>query len=109
VAERPKKAAPQIIEEANRRSRVFWIFKVNSSSDRVHVGTGQLPTKNESQTPRRNARLPWSYLSPQEVVNVDMEFAKVMWPTCLEMDTKSKVIALGYIIVEFACILTRLG
>src|SRR3954452_24622415 len=24
----PRKAAPQIIEEANRRSRVFWIFKV---------------------------------------------------------------------------------
>src|SRR5258705_11555699 len=28
VAERPRKAAPQIIEEANRRSRVFMIFKV---------------------------------------------------------------------------------
>ena len=28
VAERPRKAAPQIIEEANRRSRVLWIFKV---------------------------------------------------------------------------------
>jgi hypothetical protein len=28
VAERPRKAAPQIIEEASRRSRVFVIFKV---------------------------------------------------------------------------------
>ena len=28
VADRPRKAAPQIIEEANRRSRVELIFKV---------------------------------------------------------------------------------
>ena len=28
VAETPRKAAPQIIEEASRRSRVFRIFKV---------------------------------------------------------------------------------
>src|SRR3569833_2864256 len=28
VAERPRKATPQIIEEASRRSRTFWIFKV---------------------------------------------------------------------------------
>src|SRR5215469_181085 len=35
VAERPRMAAPQIIEEASRRSRVVWIFKVNSSSGRL--------------------------------------------------------------------------
>src|SRR6185312_5612316 len=35
VADRPRKAAPQIIEEASRRSRVVWIFKVYSSSGRL--------------------------------------------------------------------------
>src|SRR6185437_2906283 len=42
VADRPRKAAPQIIEEASRRSRVFWIFKV-LILQRPAVTAGPLP------------------------------------------------------------------
>src|SRR6185369_13539248 len=48
VAERPRKAAPQIIEEASRRSRVHLIFKVYILQ-RSACRQDQLPQTNRSR------------------------------------------------------------
>ncbi len=50
VAARPSRTAPQIVEEAIRRSRMVWIFKVDSSSGRIRSGRASSPQKIRSRS-----------------------------------------------------------